>query len=93
MLEAIAADVDFLKENPSPGRALTAQEEQGLRDAASRSRCRSLYPVVMLALNTGRRGALLACLGHARTDSSRRYFDISFADANHARRAAINLRA
>jgi integrase/recombinase XerD len=31
-----------------------------------------------------------ACLGHARIDSSRRYFDISFADANHARRAAIN---
>ena len=31
-----------------------------------------------------------ACLGHARIDSSRRYFAISFADANHARRAAIN---
>jgi len=30
-----------------------------------------------------------ACLGHKRIDSSRRYFDISFADANHARRAAI----
>jgi integrase len=30
-----------------------------------------------------------ACLGHARIDSSRRYFDISFTDANHARRAAI----
>ena len=33
-----------------------------------------------------------ACLGHARIDSSRRYFDISFTDANHARRAAINYR-
>jgi len=31
-----------------------------------------------------------ACLGHARIDSSRRYFDISFSDANHARRVAIN---
>ena len=31
-----------------------------------------------------------ACLGHARIDSSRRYFDISFADANQARRAAIS---
>lgn len=30
-----------------------------------------------------------ACLGHTRIDSSRRYFSISFADANHARRAAI----
>ena len=34
-----------------------------------------------------------ACLGHTRIDSSRRYFDISFADANHARRAAINFRS
>lgn len=31
-----------------------------------------------------------ACLGHARIDSSRRYFDVSFAAANQARRAAIN---
>lgn len=31
-----------------------------------------------------------ACLGHRRIDSSRRYFDISFADANQARRAAMN---
>jgi type 1 fimbriae regulatory protein FimB len=30
-----------------------------------------------------------AVLGHARLDSSRRYFEVSFADANHARRAAI----
>lgn len=30
-----------------------------------------------------------AMLGHARIDSSRRYFDISFADANQARRTAI----
>jgi site-specific recombinase XerD len=29
------------------------------------------------------------CLGHARIDSSRRYFEISFADANQARRTAI----
>lgn len=34
-----------------------------------------------------------ACLGHARIDSSRRYFDISFADANHARRAALNFKS
>jgi integrase len=55
MWEAIAADVDFLKESPSPGRALTHEEETALLDAASKSRCRSLYPVVMLALNTGMR--------------------------------------
>ena len=55
MWEAIAEDVDFLKENPSPGRALTAEEETRLLDACSKSRCRSLYPVVMLAINTGMR--------------------------------------
>lgn len=33
-----------------------------------------------------------ACLGHARIDSSRRYFDISFSAANQARQAAINFR-
>jgi type 1 fimbriae regulatory protein FimB len=30
-----------------------------------------------------------ACLGHVRIDSSRRYFDISFDDANQARQDAI----
>ena len=57
MWEAIASDVDFLRESPSPGRALTADEEKKLLDAASKSRCRSLYPVVMLALNTGMRAS------------------------------------
>ena len=55
MWEAIAADVDFLKESASPGRALTQEEETALLDAASKSRCRSLYPVIMLAINTGMR--------------------------------------
>ena len=49
--EAIAPDVDFLEEDPSPGRALTADEKTALLAAAQKSRCRSLYPVVMLALN------------------------------------------
>ena len=53
--EGISADVDFLKEDPSPGRALSHDEETRLLDAASNSRCRSLYPVVMLAINTGMR--------------------------------------
>jgi integrase len=57
MWEAIAADVDFLKESVSPGRALSHVEETHLLDAAAKSRCRSLYPVVMLALNTGMRAS------------------------------------
>ena len=68
MWEAIAADVDFLKESPTPGRALTAEEESRLLDAASRSRCRSLYPVVMLALNTGLRASEIRGLKWERVD-------------------------
>jgi integrase len=57
MWEPIAADVDFLTESPSPGRALAHDEETRLLEAASKSRCRSLYPVVMLALNSGMRAS------------------------------------
>ena len=57
MWEPIAADVDFLKESASPGRALTPEEEAALLDSASKSRCRSLYPVIMLAINTGMRAS------------------------------------
>jgi len=68
MWEAISADVDFLKENPSPGRALTADEEARLLDAASKSRCRSLYPVIMLAINTGMRASEIRGLTWSQVD-------------------------
>ena len=68
MWEAIAADVDFLKESPSPGRALTHDEETALLDVASKSRCRSLYPVIMLAINTGMRASEIRGLTWARVD-------------------------
>ena len=68
MWEAIAADVDFLKESASPGRALTPEEETRLLDAASKSRCRSLYPVVMLAINTGMRASEIRGLTWTQVD-------------------------
>ena len=68
MWEAIAADVDFLKESPSPGRALSNDEETRLLDTASKSRCRSLYPVVMLAINTGMRASEIRNLKWAHVD-------------------------
>ena len=68
MWEAIAPDVDFLQENASPGRALTADEETRLLDVASKSRCRSLYPVVMLAINTGMRASEIRGLTWAQVD-------------------------
>jgi hypothetical protein len=70
MWEVTSADVDLLKESPSPGRALTAEEETRLLDAASRSRCRSLYPVVMLALNTRMRASLIRGLEWEQSISS-----------------------
>jgi integrase len=68
MWEAIAAEVDFLKESPSPGRALTPDEEARLLATASKSRCRSLYPVVMLAINTGMRVSEIRSLTWAQVD-------------------------
>ena len=68
MWEPIAADVDFLKESRSPGRALSHDEETRLLDAASKSRCRSLYPVVMLAINTGMRASEIRGLTWAQVD-------------------------
>lgn len=49
----LVQDTDFLKEAPSQDRALSI--EKRLFDAASKSRCRSLYPVILLAINTGMR--------------------------------------
>ena len=72
MWEPIAADVDFLKESPSPGRALTHDEETRLLDSASKSRCRSLYPVVMLAFNTGMRASEIRGLTWAQVDFPRK---------------------
>jgi integrase len=68
MWEAIAEDVDFLKESPSPGRALPPEEEARLLDAASKSRCRSLYPVIMLAINAGMRASEIRGLKWGQVD-------------------------
>jgi integrase len=68
MWEGIAPDVDFLKESASPGRALTHEEETVLLDVASKSRCRSLYPVIMLAINTGMRASEIRGLTWAQVD-------------------------
>ena len=68
MWEPIAADVDFLKKSPSPGRALTADEETRLLDAASKSRRRGLYPVVMMAINMGMRANEIRSLTWGQVD-------------------------
>jgi len=62
MWEGISQDVRFLKEAPSPGMALSSEEESRLLDAAGKSRSRSLYPLILLALNTGMRSNELRLL-------------------------------
>ena len=68
MWESVSGDIDFLKENPSPGRALSHTEETLLLDAASKSRCRILYPVIMLAINTGMRSSEIRTLKWGQVD-------------------------
>src|SRR5215471_1536103 len=68
MWEAVSADVDFLKEDPSPGRALTPDEETRLLGEAAKSRCRSLYPIIMLAINTGMRASEIRGLKWSQVD-------------------------
>jgi integrase len=68
MWEPSAADVDFLKESAPPGRALTREEETALLDSASKSRSRSLYPVIMLAINTGMRASEIRDLTWGKVD-------------------------
>jgi integrase len=68
MWEPITGDVDFLKESASPGRALTPEEEAAVLDSASKSRCRSLYPVIMLAINTGMRASEIRGLTWGQVD-------------------------
>jgi integrase len=67
-LTNVAGDIDFLKESPSPGRALSAEEETRLLTAASKSRCRSLYPVILLAFNTGMRASEIRGLTWGQVD-------------------------
>lgn len=56
---AIQPDVKMLPVDEDKGRALTLEEETRLLEACRNSRSRSLYPGVMLALNTAmRRGEL-----------------------------------
>jgi len=95
MWEPIAADVDFLKESPSPGRALTADEEIRLLDAASKNRCRSLYPVVMLAINTGMRASEIRGLTWVQVDflASALTVGKSKTDAGTGRIIPLNSRA
>ncbi len=60
--EGLSEDVKFLKESETPGRALSSEEDARLLDAAARSRCRGLYPALVVALSTGLRASEIRLL-------------------------------
>ena len=66
--QEIADEISFLPENPSPGRAITEEEESRLLKACAESRNRGLYGVVMLALNTGMRSVEIRRLTWSQVD-------------------------
>ena len=66
--QEIADEISFLPENPSPGRAITEEEEKRLLAACAESRNRGLYGVVMLALNTGMRSVEIRSLKWGQVD-------------------------
>jgi integrase len=59
---SIQPDVHMLQCREDVGRAISGEEERRLLDACSRSRSRSLYPAVVISLNTGLRYSELRLL-------------------------------
>ena len=68
MWESISGDVGFSRRARHPGELYRRTKNPALLGAASKSRCRSLYPVVMLALNTGMRASEIRGLTWTQVD-------------------------
>ena len=68
----IQQDVRMLSTIDNVGHALTAEEESALLSACLQSRSRSLYPAVMLALNTGMRYSEIRLLQWKQIDFGRK---------------------
>ena len=65
---AIQPDVRMLRAREDVGRAITRDEESALLDACGASRSRSLYPAVLMALNTCMRYSELRLLRWGQVD-------------------------
>ncbi len=88
-------EVRMLPERDDVGRALSADEESRLLQAASQSRSRSLFPALVLALNTGLRRGELASLRWDQVDLEGRRLTVgkSKTKAGSGRKVPLNDRA
>jgi len=88
-------EVRMLPERDDVGRALSADEESRLLQAASQSRSRSLFPALLLALNTGLRRGELASLRWDQVDLEGRRLTVgkSKTKACSGRKVPLNERA
>jgi integrase len=68
----VQPDVRMLPVNDDVGKSLSADEEKSLLEACGNSRSRSLFPAVMIALNTGIRYSELRLLRWNQVDLARR---------------------
>jgi integrase len=88
-------EIRMLSERDDVGRALSADEESRLLQAASQSRSRSLFPALLLALNTGLRRGELASLRWDQVDLEGRRLTVgkSKTKAGSGRKVPLNDRA
>lgn len=95
MWAAIQPDVRMLRTEDKAGRAISAEEEAALLEACQQSRSRSLYPAVVLALNTCMRYGELRLLKWAQVDFGARTVTVgkSKTDAGTGRVIPLNDRA
>src|ERR1700730_7697437 len=92
---AIQPDVRMLRDREDIGRAISREEEVALLEACSSSRSRSLYPAVLLALNTCMRYSELRLLRWQQIDfrSCTLTVDLSKTDSGTGRVLPLNDRA
>jgi integrase len=88
----VQPDVRLLPEKDDVGKALDAEEEARLLKACSESRSRSLYPAIVLALNTGLRSSELTSLRWSQIDFEKRFLTVgkSKTEAGKGRRIPLN---
>lgn len=88
-------DVRMLKVEENAGKSLTPAEESKLLAACAESRSRTLYPAVMLALNTGMRSIEIRLLKWGQVDLASRTLRVgrSKTDAGAGRAIPLNSRA
>jgi integrase len=90
---AIQQDIRMLPTLDDVGHALTGEEESALLSACLKSRSRSLYPAVMLALNTGMRYSEIRLLQWKQVDFAAKMLTVGKSKTQTGTGRAIPLNA